>query len=566
MSGGRALAEMLCLHGADQMFGMGGFQLLPYYEAVRALGMRHYLTEDERAGAFAADAYARVTGRPGVVDATLGPGATNLVTALIESLNAGVPIVALVGDTHRAHSGKNMTQEGRQSEVLRPACKEFIRVESIGRIPEHIRRAYAVATSGRPGPVVVAIPEDISHGEHDFAPHDFWADGTTLVAPARRVRPDAHDIERAASLLVSAQRPLILAGGGVHLSRAYDALAALAHHHDIPIAHTLSGKGAIACTDQLSVGLFGRYSRYANELIARSDCLLAVGCKLGEIATQRYALPSPSIPLIHMDVLPEEIGRWARTSVALWSDARLGLSDLRDAVGRPQRRRAYLDEVVDRRAKWETDAAERYASPERPINMARLLGELNAAATDDTIVIADGGFASHWSGLLYDTKRAGRGFISDRGFASIGYGLPGSLGAQLGRPGATVVGLTGDGGLNMSIGGLETARRAGASFTLVVVNNAASGYVKALQHAVYGAGNYQSSDLIQMDYARLAGDFGCHGIRVEDPDRLGAALTEAMANDSTPSVVDVAVTRDAGKMLPGIDNRTQPIRPGDRPV
>ncbi len=328
LTGGRALAEMLSLHEAAPMFGMGGFQLLPFYDAVRDLGLSHTLINDERAGAFAADAWARVTGRPGVCDATVGPGATNLVTGLVESLNAGIPLIVLTGNTHRDHSWKNMTQESRQNEILAPAVKALIRVEQGKRIPEHVRRAYAVATSGRPGPVVLDIPEDVCHGEYDFDGDDLYAEPGTRTIPARRIRPAADDIARAAALLAKARRPLVLAGGGIHLSGAHEALVAFAEAGNIPIAHTLSGKGAIGCAHPLSVGLFGRYSRFANDLIEAADCLLVVGCKLGEIATRRYALPPRDVPVIQLDILAEEIGRCARVEVALWGDARAGLEDL----------------------------------------------------------------------------------------------------------------------------------------------------------------------------------------------------------------------------------------------
>src|SRR6185312_8246044 len=234
MTGGRALAEMLRIAGIGPMFGMGGFQLLPFYDAVSQLGLNHVLINDERCGAFAADAYARVTNRPGVCDGTLGPGATNLVTALVESLNAGVPIVALAGDTHRAHSWKNMTQECRQTEILRPAVKELIRIEMTSRIPELTARAFAVATSGRPGPVLLDVPEDVCHGEHDFAPEDFAIDPSTLSVPARRIRPDRADVSRAAALIARARRPLILVGGGIHLSAGHEALLAFAEAQSIP--------------------------------------------------------------------------------------------------------------------------------------------------------------------------------------------------------------------------------------------------------------------------------------------------------------------------------------------
>jgi acetolactate synthase-1/2/3 large subunit len=568
MTGGRALAEMLRLSGVGPMFGMGGFQLLPFYDALGQLGMQHFLINDERCGAFAADAYARVTGRPGVCDGTLGPGATNLVTGLIESLNGGIPVVAIAGDTNRAHSWKNMTQECRQVEILRPAVKELIRIEETSRIPELTRRAFAVATSGRPGPVLLDVPEDVCHGAHDFTADDFAIDPSTLSAPARRIRPDRADIERAARLIGRAKRPLLLVGGGIHISQAHAALQAFAEAQSIPVAHTMSGKGGIACTHALNIGLFGRYSRIANELIEVSDCLVVVGCKLGEIATKRYALPPLHIPIVHLEILAEEIGRCRPAEVALWGDARAGLEDLGEALADGARaarvaRADYVGEIPTRMRAWEEDAAPRLNSRDRPIHMARLCRELNRTLPADAILVADGGFAGHWTGLLYDTKAPGRHFIPDRGLASIGYGLPGGIGAALAAPASPVVAITGDGGFNMVLGELETARRAGLGLTIIVINNAASGYVKALQHAMMG-GRYQSADLSEMDYAGVARAMGVTGIRVEDPEALGPALAAGMAETGRPTILDVVVTRDPAQMLPAVDNRTVEIKQGDR--
>uniref|UniRef100_UPI003A997C4B thiamine pyrophosphate-binding protein n=1 Tax=Stappia sp. TaxID=1870903 RepID=UPI003A997C4B len=523
LTGGAAIVEILERAGVGPMFGMGGFQLLPFYEAVRQKGLSHHLINDERVGCFAADAWARVAGRPGVCDATLGPGATNLVTALVESHNAGIPQVVFVGDTHRDHSWKNMTQEARQIDILRPAVKEIIRIEQAQRVPELVRRAYAVATSGRPGPVVVDVPEDVAHECHDYDIADLWIDPATTRFPAYRPRPDARAVQAAAAAIAGAERPLLLVGGGIHVSQAYEALQTLAEQQAIPVAHTLSGKGAIACTHGLSAGLFGRFSRIANELIETSDCLVVVGCKLGEIATKRFQLFTGATPVIHLEVMAEEIGRTTPADHALVCDARAGLEDLADALrdrsARAQAARAaYVAEVPARMAKWRDEAKDKLQSTETPINMGRMLSELNAEMPAHSVLVADGGFAAHWAGLLYDTKAAGRRFVANRGFASIGYGLPGALGAQLAVPDQPVVAITGDGGFNMVIGELETARRAGTPFTLMIVNNAASGYIKSLQHAMYG--EYQSSDLIEMDYAKLATDFGCHGIRVTDPEDL----------------------------------------------
>jgi acetolactate synthase-1/2/3 large subunit len=568
MTGGRALAEMLHLSGAGPLFGMGGFQLLPFYDAVGLVGLNHHLINDERCGAFAADAYARVTNRPGICDGTLGPGATNLVTGLVESLNGGIPIIAITGDTNRAHSWKNMTQESRQVEILKPAVKELLRVEMTSRIPELVRRAFAIATSGRPGPVLLDVPEDVAHGTHDFAPEDFVIDTAALKAPARRIRPDRADIERAAKLIAKAKRPLLLTGGGIHLSEAWSALSRFAEAHSIPVAHTMSGKGGIACANPLSVGLFGRYSRIANDLIEASDCLIVVGCKLGEIATKRFALPPRHIPVIHLDIVAEEIGRCIPAEIALWGDARAGLEDFADAlsdgaVAARAARADYVAEIAPRMKAWAEDAAPRLNSRDRPVHMARLCRELNQTLPEDAILVADGGFAGHWTGLLYDTKVSGRHFIPDRGFASIGYGLPGGIGASLAAPDRPVVAISGDGGFNMTLGELETARRIGCGLTVIVVNNAASGYVKALQHAMMG-GRYQSADLNEMDYAAIARTMGCGGIRVEDPEGLSAALRQGMEERDRPTVIDVVVTRDPAQMLPAVDNRTVEIKRGDR--
>jgi acetolactate synthase-1/2/3 large subunit len=453
-------------------------------------------------------------------------------------------------------------------DILRPACKEIIRIESVQRIPELMRRAFAVATTGRPGPVVVDVPEDVCHGTFAFGEADFEVNPAHRRAPALRCRPDADSVSRAAELVVGAARPLILAGGGVHLSGASSALTAFARAFNIPVAHTMTGKGAIPCTDALSAGLFGRYDRIANKLIEQSDLLVVIGCKLGEIATKRFTVPGRGKRIIHLDILAEEFGRTLEPELVLWGDALLGLQDLQGALAEraasiKERLTHYAAEVPLRMAKWRQDVSGRLHSDEVPVSMARLMTEINRLLPADGYLVADGGFAAHWSGLLFDTKQAGRHFVPDRGFASIGYGLPGAMGVAMAAPGKTVFSLTGDGGFNMMLGELETARRLGLTFTVIVVNNAASGYVKALQHLVYGAGSYHASDLAETNYAEAAKVLGCNGIRVEQPGQLAAALKQAMSLKG-PTVVDVVVTRDPAKMLPGVDNRAATIRKGDR--
>jgi acetolactate synthase-1/2/3 large subunit len=297
--------------------------------------------------------------------------------------------------------------------------------------------------------------------------------------------------------------------------------------------------------------------------------LLVAGCKLGEIATKRFTIPPKGKTVIHLDIVAEEFGRTYQPEVALWGDVREGIRDLAaaleaDAAKLKKARAGYTAEVATKMAAWRESVRERLNSNETPINVARMIHELNRLMPEDGLLLADGGFAAHWGGLLYDTKRPGRGFVPDRGFASIGYGLPGAIGAALAGNGRPVVSMTGDGGFNMSIGELETARRMGLAFALVVFNNAASGYVKALQHLMYGKDAYQSSDLAETNYAKVAEALGCTGIRVEKPGELAAAFERGIAAKSGPVVIDVVVTRDPAKMLPAVDNRTVQVKKGDR--
>ncbi len=568
MTGGEALVRMIQAFNGGAMFGMGGFQLLPFYDAARRLGLTHHLINDERAAIFIADAYAKVSGRVGLCDATLGPGATNLVTGLVEALNAGSPLVVIVGDSHREHSWKNMTQESRQTEILRPACKELIRIENVARIPELMRRAFRVATSGRPGPVVVDVPEDICHATHGFDPAQFRGDPACEAAPSLRCVPDTVSLALAAEMIADARAPIVLAGGGVHISGAAEELTEFARALNMLVAHTMTGKGAIPCVDPLSAGLFGRYDRIANALIAESDLIIVLGCKLGEIATKRFTVPPAGKRIIHIDNVAEEFGRTAEPELCLWGDARETIVELHhllepEAADIRARQQGYADAVAGKMAEWRAAVAPRLTTDEVPVSMGRLMGELNRLMPADAILVADGGFAAHWGGLLFDTKQAGRGFVPDRGFASIGYGLPGAMGAALAGEGRKVVSLTGDGGFNMMLGELETARRLNLSFTIVIVNNAASGYVKALQHLMYGPGAYHASDLAETNYARIAEAMGCRGIRVEDPSMLAAALATGLASEG-PTLIDLVVTRDPAKMLPAADNRAVQVKKGDR--
>jgi acetolactate synthase-1/2/3 large subunit len=566
LTGGEAVVRMLQLHGIEYSFGMAGFQPLPYYDALaRQNQMRHILIRDEKHGAFMADGYARIKNRPAVADATLGPGATNLISGLAEAYGASTPLVALTGEVNSLIGGRAATQESDQFGMIKPTAKMSIAVDRIERVPELVRRALTVATTGRPGPVHLNVREDVMHGHHDFAESDLYPAVEALTSSHPRTRPDAAAIDRAAAILRAAERPVMLIGGGIHLSEAWNELIALAGVSGIPVATTMSGKGAIPEQHQLSIGLFGRYSRFANEMIRAADVLLVCGCKLGEIATSRWTLFSAGTTVIQIDIDPSELGKVYRTDHGLWGDAKLALADLGAALTGDQHRmheraRLQAEEVERRRRAWLDDAEPKYHSSERPVHNARLLHELRAALPDDAILVADGGFAAHWSGLLYDVRVSGRTYIANRGHAAIGYGLPGAIGAKLAAPDRTVVALCGDNGFAMALPELETARRIGAPVIAVIVDNQTLGYVKALQHSLYGD-RFISVDFLDVDYGAVARAFGCYGARVEDPADLPAVLREAIDSGET-AVIDVMVTTNPAEMLPGIDARVSAASAG----
>ncbi len=560
MTGGEAVVWMLQLHRVEYAFGMGGFQPLPYYDALaRQTQVRHILIRDEKHGAFAADAYARVTNRPAVADATVGPGTTNLISGAAESFGASIPLILLTGEVNSMISGRAATQESDQFGMLKPTSKMSIRIDRIERIPELLRRAFSAATGGRPGPVHINIPEDVFHGRYDFPDADLYADPDACAVGGRRMRPDAQAVERAAALLRSARRPVLLVGGGIHLSAAYDAVARFVDDTGIPMASTISGKGALPEQHPLAIGVFGRYSRFANDLIKNADVLLVVGCKLGEIATGRWLLIRPGTKIIHVDIDPTELGKVYPCAVGLWADAKLALADLTAALhedlSQMARRKAeQLTDVTVARSAWWKTAEEKYHSNDVPLHMARVLYEVRRALPPESILVADGGFAAHWSALLYEVTASGRTYIANRGHAAVGYGLPGAMGAKLAAPRVPVAALCGDNGFAMAVAELETAKRAEAPIVVLVVDNRALGYVKALQHSLY-QDRFISVDFLDVDYGEVARAFGCYGRRVQSPGELPEALTEALQS-GVPAVLDILVTTNPAEMLPGIDTRT----------
>ncbi len=443
------------------VFGVPGGQTLALYDAIldREPGMRHVLVRDERSAAYAADGYARVTGQAGVCDATVGPGAAKLPSGLGEALGASVPVVALVSELparlapHRYRSAASQALD--QAALLAAVTKWHATVPDAATLPALVRQAFREATTGRPGPVALFLPQDVLDGP---AP-DYLALPSSRFGsfPAFRPWPDPDDVAAAAAVLRTAERPFILAGGGVLHSGAGAELTALAEALSAAVGTTLSGKGAIAEDHPLSVGVTGSMgTAAAAAALAEADVVLLAGTKAGSGPTFGWTLPAAGQAIVQLDLDPAELGRAFPVAAAVLTDARAGLASLHTALAGPAGqggaepgRAAWRARIAELAAAWRADRDAERASDAVPIAPQRVLAEIEAVLGGDDILICDASLASGWGGAYLEQRRAGRQVLCPRGQAGLGYALPAAIGVATARPGGRTVVLAGDGASGM---------------------------------------------------------------------------------------------------------------------
>ncbi len=547
-TGGDLVVAVLEAFGVEDMFGLPGDQT-PIYDAIyRWAELRHILVRHEQAAAHMADAYARATGKVGVCDASVGPGATNLASGIAEAFTSGIPVIALLSDIRTDWRGRDSFQEVDQVGVFGPITKQVFSVDLVARIPELLARAFQIATTGRPGPVVVSLPLDVLKAEHRIDPSSISVDRRYGRFPAVRMTPPAEDIAEGLRLLRQAERPVILAGGGVLASGASAEIQALAEAIDVPVATTFMGKGSLPERHPLALGPFGLLGRApANDYVLGADVALAVGTRFTNVDTAAWRIPDPGITIVQIDVEPTQIGRNYPAVLALPGDARsvlrsmLGLLDAGPLSG------PVATAVEAGTARWRAErgtgstvANDDAASPVHPLQIIRAL---DRAMTDEDILICDSGFNQIWGGQYFEVGAAGRTYMGPRGSGVMGFALPAAIAVSLARPEHRVVALCGDGGFAMVLQELETARRTGAPVTVCIMNNGNLQYIRENQRLLHGS-RFISTDFSELDYAAIARAFGCVGIRVEHSKDLGPALREAIGG-AEPAVVDVRTLPDA---------------------
>jgi len=532
---------------------------LSEYEVDYVFGMRIYTDLDssrtrpisihyETTAELMAYGYARISGKPGVC-AINRPGTPNALMGLAEAYHSSVPIIVLLDGLPVGMDGRNALYAYDQMSLVRSLAKWVAEVPVPAQMPEMLRRAFRVATSGRPGPVVL-IPRGIA--EREISEPKIFAEPQFTRFPATRLVPDPELIRDAARLLAEAERPCIVAGGGVNTSRAWSELGELVELLQVPVATTISGKGAISERHPLAVGAVGDIQggrlgrgRVAAKIVKDADVVLLVGSRTNQMATSNWTVPDPNTTLIHVDIDPMEIGRNYTTRLGIVADAKLALRALTQALGeasyRPRSSRT--EEIAQLLEEWERDNREMESSNAIPIQPARLIKEIRPFVDSDTILVSDGSSPFMWASSHLKVD-AGPTFISPRGTGAIGTGFPMAMGAKLAAPDKKVICFEGDGGIMCGIlAELEVGARYNLGIPVIVFNN---GSLLHEKNRMRGPLREEMDFLPGIDFAMVGRGLKCEGIRVERPDEIRPALERAMANHRTPTVVDVVIDHDQG--------------------
>ena len=541
MSGAEAMVRALEAHGVTHIFGLCGDTTLPFYDAMLRLdhGITHVLTRDERSACYMADGFSRVTGRVGVCEGPSGGGATYILPGLIEANESSYAVLAITTDISVASYGKYPLTQVDQEALMRPLTKWNTVISRADHIPRMVRQAFRAMTTGRSGAAHLGLPYDI---QYDPVPSDdIWADPKHGSYPAYRAAPEPGAAEAAVAAILSAERPLVVCGGGVVIADAMDELARFAERLDLAGATSISGQGALADTHPLSLGVVGSNGGTDEtwEMMEAADLVVFMGCRAGSTTTARWEQPKPGQRIVHIDSDPMVIGANYPTEVGVVADLQLALAGMNAALDGQDGLPAFggAAAVADIKARKFARFDALAKAGEAPIRPEQVIDTLNRLLPDDATVVSDPGTSCPYWSAYGQQSRPGRRFITNRAHGALGYALSAALGAWFGRPDGKVVGLMGDGSFAFACGELETVARVGAPVTYVVFSNASFGWIKASQRDDCDR-RYYNVDFNRTDQAAVAAGFGLKTWSVSDPAELEPALAEALAHDG-PTLVDV---------------------------
>jgi len=541
LTGAQALIKSLEMQHVEVIFGLPGGAILPVYDPILDSSIRHVLVRHEQGAGHMAEGYAHVTGRPGVAMVTSGPGATNIVTPLADAAMDSIPIVVITGQVPTTAIGTDAFQECPITGVTMDITKHNWLVTDAQDIPRVVAEAFHVATTGRPGPVLVDVPKDVSNAQMEW----YWpssVDDLDLPGYHPRTEGDPADVRRAVELILCAERPVIYAGGGILKARAADALRTLAERTGIPVVTTLMARGSFPDSHPLCLGMPGMHGNYtAVTAMQRADLLVALGSRFDDRVTGKISAFAPDARVIHVDIDPAELGKVRRPDVAIAGDCRLVIEEMLEAWDSlaPQRERPDLGPWMARIGAWQEEFPLAYRQEEGGALKPQYVVEtLRDMTPDDTIVASGVGQHQMWASQYWRFEHPYT-WVNSGGAGTMGFAVPAAIGAKVGRPDKMVWAIDGDGCFQMTAQELVTASAERIPVKIAILNNAYLGMVRQWQELFYEerySEVYLSPDL--PDYVKWAEAMGCVGLKVESAEEVAPAIEKANGIDDRPVVID----------------------------
>ena len=525
-SGSQILIEALERNGVKQIFGYPGGTIMPVYDALVGSSLKHYLCRHEQGAALAADAYGRVTRRAGVCMATSGPGATNLVTGIANAFMDSVPMVVITGQVPSALQGTDAFQEVDIFGITMPIVKHSYIVREISDIPRIVNEAFQLAQSGRPGPVLIDLPKDISAGMGETVE-------STPVPLPQAPKPDPGDLRKASEMLSRARRPLVIAGGGIAISDSVAAFRAFIERTGLPVTSTLKGLGIMPADHPGYVGMLGMHGNgAANHAVQNCDLLMVVGARFDDRATGHLSQFAQSARIIHLDIDPAEISKLRKADVAI-------VGELKPALAGIQPRQKANATWYGQCTGWKKEFAWRYDAPVKGIYAPRLLRDLCRAKPEGLTITCDVGQHQMWV-AQHCSFNDPLEHLSSGGLGTMGYGLPAAIGAKIARPENMVICVSGDGSFMMNVQELATIKRYGIDVKILLLDNSALGLVRQWQEMFF-AGNYSEVHLTDNpDFAGVARAFGIQARSIREPEEVSEAL-DWLLNTEAAAMLHVSI-------------------------
>lgn len=543
MNGALMLIESLKKENVEMIFGYPGGAVLPIYDKLYQSGLVHILPRHEQGAIHAAEGYARVSGKPGVVIATSGPGATNLVTGLADAMIDSLPLVVFTGQVATSVIGSDAFQEADILGITMPITKHSYQVRRPEDLPRVIKEAFHIATTGRPGPVLIDIPKDVAAFEGEFRyDHEISLPGYQPVK-----EPNYLQIRKLVEAVSSAKKPVILAGAGVLHGKASEDLKNYVEQQQIPVAHTLLGLGGFPADHPLFLGMAGMHGTYtANMALYHCDLLISIGARFDDRVTGNLQHFAKSAKVAHIDIDPAEIGKIIETQIPVVGDSKIVLQELlkqNGKQGQTEEWKQQLSEWKEEYPLWYTDNREEGLKPQK------LIEYIHQFTNGEAIVATDVGQHQMWAAQFYPFRKADK-WVTSGGLGTMGFGLPAAIGAQLADRNATVVAILGDGGFQMTLQELDVIRQLNLPVKVVILNNECLGMVRQWQEIFYEERYSESKFSAQPDFVKLSEAYGIKGVRISSEEEAEEELKKALSSKE-PVVIDVRVAKSE-KVFPMI--------------